>query len=212
MKNRTFITFIFATVITLSLLMASKYQAIKSFAEDTHDVESETREESAHKPSVNEIKEICSLVSLECYYHNMAKSVKEKGTGLTHLGEQDRTFWIEYTGVVQISYEGENISMTQEDNTIYITLPQPTVTCFVDPESWNEDSYVISKDSGINKNHITANDQTTAVSYAMEQMEEDVKNNSSILNTANMQARHIIENYINQFGEAIGTEYTIVWL
>ena len=39
------------------------------------------------------IKSICELATLKCYYHNVAKSTKEKGSGLAHLGEKERKFW-----------------------------------------------------------------------------------------------------------------------
>ena len=47
------------------------------------------------KSSLEEVFEISELATLECYYHNVAKSTKTKGTGLTHVGEKERKFWIE---------------------------------------------------------------------------------------------------------------------
>ena len=46
-------------------------------------------------PQASQMKSICELATMECYYHNVAKSTKTKGTGLTHVGEKERKFWIE---------------------------------------------------------------------------------------------------------------------
>lgn len=40
------------------------------------------------EPDLAQIRSICDLATLECYYHNVAKSTKEKGSGLAHLGKR----------------------------------------------------------------------------------------------------------------------------
>lgn len=162
-------------------------------------------------PQIDKVKMICELATLECRYHNVAKSVKEAGTGLSHFGEKERIFWIEYTGIAEISFKIEDLKMSQEGTDITITLPEPQVTCKVDSDSWTQDSYVISDDQWIQKNPITANDQVQAVNDAQTAMEENIRNNSSLLNTAKLQAKELIENYIAQIGEATGVTYTISW-
>ena len=42
-------------------------------------------------PDIAQIRTICELATLECYYHNVAKSVKEKGSGLLHIGEDRKS-------------------------------------------------------------------------------------------------------------------------
>lgn len=162
-------------------------------------------------PQLDKVKMICELATLECRYHNVAKSVKEAGTGLSHIGEKERIFWIEYTGIAEISFRIEELKMEQDGTNITITLPEPQVTCRVDSDSWTPDSYVISDDQWIQKNPITADDQTRAVNEAQTAMEENIRNNSSLLNTAKLQARELIENYITQVGEAAGVTYTVNW-
>ena len=39
-----------------------------------------------NKPALSQIRSICELATLECYYHNVEKSAKAKGTGLAHVG------------------------------------------------------------------------------------------------------------------------------
>lgn len=162
-------------------------------------------------PNLNEIKEICKLTTLKCVYHNIAKSTKMPGKGLTHIGEKERKFWIEYTGTVKVSYDLSKIDMDQDGTNITITLPNPETDCEVDKESWNADSYITTKDQLLQKNPITAEDQTLAVDQAQQDMEDQVRNNSSLIETAERQVEELIENYINQIGDATGIDYTITW-
>lgn len=162
-------------------------------------------------PELSQVQGICELAALECYYHNVAKSVKEPGTGVIHFGEKERPFWIEYTGVAEISFRPDLLEMEQNGNEITITLPPPEITCRVDSDSWNEDSYVIAKDQWIQKNPITAKDQTQAIEAAQADMQELVESNPAILKNAKAQAKDLIENYIDQIGRAAGVEYHISW-
>lgn len=185
----------------------------KTGAGETAEDAAETEEikDEITVPQIDKIKMICELATLECRYHNVAKSVKEAGTGLSHFGEKERIFWIEYTGIAEISFKIEDLKMRQDGTNITITLPEPQVTCRVDSDSWTQDSYVISDDQWIQKNPITAADQVQAVNDAQTAMEEDIRNNSSLLNTAKLQAKELIENYIAQIGEATGVTYTVSW-
>lgn len=162
-------------------------------------------------PQLDAIKNICQLATLECRYHNVAKSKKTAGEGLVHLGEKERIFWIEYTGVAEISFDLNELKMKTNGTNIKITLPEPTITTQVDPDSWTPGSYVISDDHWIQKNPITADDQTQAINEAQLAMEENLRNNSSLLTTASQQAKELITNYIDQIGEATGTAYTVSW-
>ncbi len=162
-------------------------------------------------PELGRIKQICELVTVECTYHNVAKSTKSPGTGLEHFGEIERKFWIEYTATAEISYDANKILMERDGTEITITLPRPKVSCKVDPESWNENSYVISQDQLFQKNPITAADQTNTINLAQAEMIQQIRGNSSLMNTAKLQAQELIKNYIDQIGEFTGVQYHITW-
>ena len=162
-------------------------------------------------PELGRIRQICELVTVECNYHNVAKSTKSPGIGLEHFGETERTFWIEYMATAEISYDASKITMDVDGSEITITLPRPQVTCKVDPDSWNENSYVISQDQLIQKNPITAADQTKAINLAQAEMIQQIRGNSSLINTAKLQAQELIKNYIDQIGEITGVQYHITW-
>ena len=162
-------------------------------------------------PEIGEIRNICQLATMRCYYHNLAKSVKESGSGISHLVEKDRKFWIEYTGIAEISYNIYDISMEQNGSEITITLPDPTIECWIDQDSWNEDSYVIEEDQWLFTNPITAEDQGKAIEATQQNMEETLRNDRGTLMAAEQQAQELIQNYIERIGEAAGVEYHITW-
>ena len=173
-------------------------------------VEQQIRERQAVKavPQLNSIKSICKLATLKCHYNNIAKSTKAPGTGLMHVGEKERSFWIKYSGVAEISFDVEKILMEQNGTDITITLPPPNVKCTPDPDSFDN---IQSEDAFFKKNPITASDQTAAISKAEKNMATSVRNNRSIISTAEAQAQELIENYIVQIGSLTGTEYHITW-
>ncbi len=165
------------------------------------------------QPDVLQIRNICELATLECYYHNVAKSTKTKGTGITAIGEKDREFWTEYTGVVKIGIDMSEVAMEVKDTEVKITLPAARLLeSHVDESTYNAESCIFSEDGFINKNKITAEDQRAAITNAQLEMENQVINDKSLLLNAQNRAQTLIENYINQLGEMVGVEYTITWI
>lgn len=178
-----------------------------------HTESSETETESNVElilPDLGQIRSICNLATMECYYHNVAKSVKEKGSGLSHWGEKDRVFWIEYTGIAKIGINMAEVAMEVKDRNVTVVLPQATlISCGI--EEIDEGSFVYSKDSSWNKNPVSAENQTAAVDQAQEDMKANVENDAALLASARDRAQKLIENYIEKLGEASGVEYTITW-
>lgn len=170
-----------------------------------------TETEPANVPEISQIRSICDLATLECDYHNVAKMVKPKGSGLAHLGEKDRTLWIEYIGTAKIGIDMSKVSMKVEDNVYTITIPPAEIQSIkVDPESLNEESYVLSAD-GMNANEITMEDQQKAVQAAQENMEQEILNDSVLLMNAQDRAKKLIENYFKQLEKISGSDFIIRW-
>ena len=163
------------------------------------------------EPDILQVRNICNLATLDCYYHNVAISKKEAEPGISHIGEKDRTFWIEYTGIVRLGINMSNVEMVISGENIEITLPEAEVlNITIDKTTLGEESYISSQD-GWNNNKITADDQTEAINKAQNEMKETVDNNSSLLLLAQNRAKILIENYINQLGEAAEITYNIKW-
>lgn len=166
----------------------------------------------AAKPDIMQVRSICSLATLECYYHNVAKSTKTAGGGIFGIGERDRTFWIEYDGIVTLGIDMSKVEMQVEGTSIQLTMPAAQVMSLsIDDASLSEDSYICSQD-GWNKNPITAQEQTAAIQQAQLEMERAVQSNGMLLASAQNRAKSLIENYILQLGQLTGTEYQIMWI
>lgn len=172
--------------------------------------EKTTEESSAPSPDIAQIRSICELATLECYYHNVAISTKEKGKGLSHIGEKDREFWIEYSGVAKLGVNMSKVSMEIKDKEIVITIPKAELLGLSN-YSFSEDSY-ISEDDGINKNPITSENQTQAVKEAQEDIRQKFADDDAMLMRAQERAKNLIENYIRQLDEIWGTTYQITWI
>jgi len=173
----------------------------------------ERAEPIAATPDIMQIRSICNLATLECYYHNVAKSEKEAGKGLLYIGEVDRKFWIEYTGTAKIGIDMSQVDMKIEGENVVVYIPNAELLSIdIDERELNEDSYISSGDSWFNKNKITAEDQALAINNAQEKMAESVKKNSALLINAQNRAKELIENYIVQLGEASGVGYKVEWV
>ena len=161
---------------------------------------------------VDQVKNICKLATLECTYNDVAKTVKEPGEGLIHAGEKQRKLWIKYQVSVVVSYDINQVKMDQNGNEINIYLPEPEIESHIIESSFNEDSYVATEDNWLQKNKIEAEDQTAAIAESCDLIEDDVCNNTTLISTAEKQAKTLIENYISQMGEINNTEYVINWV
>lgn len=165
------------------------------------------------KPDLMEIKTICELATLETYYHNVATFEKKAGDGLTHLFEKDRKMWIEYTGIVKIGIDMSKVDIEVNGNDVKVTLPKAKVLGIdIDKDKLDKDSYIYSEDSFINKNEITAEEETEAINVAQKEMREQAENNEQLLTTARERAKELILNYINELGDLSGINYNTTWV
>lgn len=164
---------------------------------------------NASYPEISQIRSICELATLECYYHNVAKSRKEKEEGILHIGEKERVFWIEYSGVAKFGINIAKVNMETNGNEIMITIPKAELLGMSE-YSFTDDSYIASED-GINKNPITAQNQTEAIAAAEADIEKMFADDDAMLMRAQDNAKKLIENYIKQLGEISGVDYRIVW-
>lgn len=165
----------------------------------------------APEPELAQIRNICNMATLQCYYHNVAKSEKAAEKGISHWGEKDRKFWIEYTGIANLGIDMSKVQMKIEGTDIEVTLPNAELlNISIDEQTLNDNSYLSSAD-GLNKNEITADDQTAAINEAQQKMKETVQGNTALLLSAQNRAKVLIENYLKQLGEVSDIEYNIKW-
>lgn len=160
------------------------------------------------EPQVSQMRSICELAVMECYYHNVAK-YKEEDAESFLFWSRDKHFWIEYSGVVELGVDASLVSMELQEDTVTITLPEAKVlSCTVDSTSLTEDSFIVDQGSA----KITAGDETAAFAQAQARMEEAAAGDRVLLSNARQRAQTLLEAYVKNIGQAVGKEYTVRWV
>lgn len=166
------------------------------------------KQETDIEPQVSQIKTICELATMDCYYHNVAK-YKEEDAEKILWWSKDKHFWIEYEGVVTIGIDASLVNIEVEGEQVTITMPSAKVLgCKVDETTFTEDSFIVAQNSAA----VDAEDQTEAFKAAQSAMEQAAAEDSTLLANAQQRAQKLLEDYVNNIGESVGKEYTIKWV
>ena len=161
------------------------------------------------KPDSEQIRFISDLATLECYYHNVAKGTKKVDSGISHIGEKERDFWIEYKGIVKIGIDMSQVETKISGNVVKVSMPKAKVLSIdIKDDKFKNFS---SDDSWFNKNKITADDQKKVIATAQSKMKEKAENDQNLLMQAEKRAKKLIESYIKRIGELSDVDYTIEW-
>lgn len=157
------------------------------------------------KPEASQIRNICELATMECYYHNVAKYSEEDAEGFL-FWTKDKRFWIEYSGIVTLGVDVNRVSMEISNDNVTIKLPPATVLdCDVDEDSLTKDSFIVAKGSA----DITAEDEQAAFTEAEAKMIESAESNTALLAEARFRAEDLLRSYIENIGNLMGTSYDI---
>lgn len=160
------------------------------------------------EPKTSQMKAICELAVMDCYYHNVAKFSEEDAEGI-FLWKKDKNFWIEYSGVVTLGIDASLVKVEVSGTEVSITIPDAGVlSCTVDSSTLTEDSFIVAKDSA----KVEAEDEVYAFSAAQTYLEETASSDTALLANAQQRAQELLEEYITNIGKAVGQEYTIKWI
>lgn len=160
------------------------------------------------KLEVEDIHAICELATIKCTYNNVAQIDKKKD----NVFQKNRKMWIEYEGEATIGIDMSKLEINVVGDTVNIKMPKAEILS-IHPvyDTINEKSYVTSADGAIIKNKITTEDQEEGIIKGQAEMENAIKNNTSLFIKAENQAKELIENYIKNLSDIIGKEYKINW-
>ncbi len=159
------------------------------------------------KPQISQMRSICELATMECYYHNVAKFTEKDAEGFW-LWKKDKHFWIEYSGVVKIGLDATLVTLEVKEDSVTITIPNAKVLGKeVDSTSLTEDAYFVDGDSA----KIGVEDETKALGLAQDNMVKTASEDSTLLASAQQRAQTLLEEYVTNIGDAIGKEYSIEW-
>lgn len=169
---------------------------------------SRTNHKQDYNPSVTEMKAICELATMECYYHNVAKYSEEDASGILWW-EKDRKFWIEYAGIVTVGIDASFVKIDVDGEKVTITIPPAKVLgCRVDEESLTADSVIVGQNSA----KVKSEHQTVAYKEAQENMRAKAASDTALLASAQQCAQRLLENYVNSIGDLTQKNYQIEWI
>lgn len=153
-----------------------------------------------------------NLVTYQAYYHNVVEYDKKAGTGITHLFEEDRKLFAEYTGTIKLGINLSNVKVSVLGREINVFIPKASVigSPNVDKDDFKEENFIESRE-GINKNPITADDSAIAFDKAQAEMLESASRDEELLAKAQQRAKIIIEENIIQFSGLNQKDYSIDW-
>lgn len=167
--------------------------------------------EKSHKnisPQASQMKSICELATMQCYYHNVAKYIEEDAEGFLWW-KKDRKFWVEYSGIVTIGVDTSLVNIEVDGENVTITIPPAKVLgCKVDEATLTEDSFIVAKDSA----KVEAEHQTQAFKEAQSKMEAEATNDTVLLANAQQRAQKLLEDYVANIGNVVGKSYQIKWV
>ena len=159
-------------------------------------------------PETSQMKSICELAVMECYYHNVAKYKEENATGILWW-EKDRHFWMEYAGVVTIGVDTSLMNIEVKDENVTITIPPAKVLgCKVDETTLTEDPFIVAQNSA----KVEAEHQTEAFKSAKDKLESEAKSNFTLLAAAQQRVQKLLEDYVTNIGNSVGKTYKIKWI
>ena len=165
---------------------------------------------ATEEPQITQMRTICELATMDCYYHNVAKYYeKDAEKGILGLGKKDKKFWVEYSGEVTIGLDATLVALQVSGDQVTITIPPAKVLgAKVYSDALTTDSYIIDKDSA----DITAEDQTRVFENAQADMLAQASNDHLLLFNAQQRAQMLLEDYVTNIGNAIGVTYQINWI
>ena len=160
------------------------------------------------EPEVSQMKAICELAVMDCYYHNVAKFEEEDAEGFL-FWKKDKKFWIEYSGVVTLGIDVSQVEVEVTETQVTITMPPAEVqSCRVDSSSLTEESFIVADGSA----SIDAEDEVAAFDAAQTALEDTASRDSVLLANAQQRAQSLLEDYIKNVGNMVGKKYSIQWI
>lgn len=164
------------------------------------------------QPMVEQIQAICELSTVKAYYNNVAKSEKKSGSGWNDVIKQDRKFWIEYEGFVEVGIDMNKVSMKLKKDTVYVTLPEAELlNAGIVTKTFDDSCYKRNASAWWNQNKITTEDQQNAINEAQDEMRKSAENNRELFQRAECSSKNAIQNYFNKINKSFGSDYKIVW-
>lgn len=160
----------------------------------------------------SQISAIAELTTTINYYHDVVEIRDDPDLifkfGLFRYGY--KRLWMEYSGEVRMGVDASKIKVKNPDanNVVEIYVPKAEVlSAKVNHESLSEPIFETGWFTTI-----TAEEKAEAVKLSQLNMEEKAKNDYARLDKAYMNAKNVIQDYVNKISEMTGIQYKIKWI
>lgn len=160
---------------------------------------------------VDEMRQIAELATVNCYFHNVAKSDRELNPEWYEFWkEKTMRFWVEYEGIVTIGIDVSKLKVeVSDDNVVTITMPPAVVLdVIVDESSLSSASFYFDP----NAKKPSPEEQSEAFRQAQNEMRETAENNYALMANAQANAKELLKNYVKSVGDALDVNYKIEWV
>jgi len=159
--------------------------------------------------SESNIKRICDLATLDCFYHNVSEWSKPGNL----IGYGAKKLWIEYDGIVRVGVKADQIKISEpdKDGIVIVTIPEAVI---LDKDLDEKTLYEIDSSSPMwgfipLYSDINTEERKSALADAQEDMVISASQNSTIMEEARERAKKIIEKNIVTMGEVSNKHYTV---
>lgn len=185
-------------LLTLSFVMFNLFGCQKDISAVKKDLE------------LKEMRSIAELATVECYYHNVAKSDEPTNKSFFEFWKKNNIrFWVEYDGIVQIGIDATKLQVSVDGSQVKISLPTAHVlNAKVNPDSLSKNSFYYDP----NSEKPNEASEREAFNQAQQNMKLAAESNTALLSNARENAKELLENYVNTIGEATGIKYNIEWI
>lgn len=154
-------------------------------------------------PQLSQVRSVCELAVVDCYYHNVAKSFEADVEGIL-LWKKDRHFWIEYDAVVKYGIDVSKVDISVADGVVNVTLPRAKLLeCTIDDPK--EFSYIVAKNSA----KISAEDEKAAIEKAQTDLRTEAAENVLMIEQAQQRAEELLTEYIDGLASLGEKSYSV---
>ncbi len=159
----------------------------------------------------SKIEKICSLATIEAYYHDVAAKTQDATTLGKIFGNIGyKKYWLEYDVIIQYGINAKKVKIEKPNikNEVIVHLPEAEV---LGEPIWVKD-YIQDPvtDTGF-LTSVSGEDKTEAVEQSIKELKESAKNDKDNLELARERAKIFFEKYIISAGREIGVEYKVIF-
>lgn len=160
----------------------------------------------------SDVKKICELATLKCYYHNVTEYEKEPDGifkyGIAQYGY--KKIWMEYDGIVEVGIDISKVEVKDPDSSGAVRIYVPEAQILSVDADKDSMSTPIVKTGWLTK--VTATEKAKAFSEAQKSMRQAAEEDSSIFSQAQDNAKELLKQYIVRVGKELGKKYTVEWI